>query len=46
MGCICSKSSEKSNVDLDPLKGTNIKVCKIDLPNEHENTNNNVFNYI
>lgn len=42
MGCICSKSSENSNVNLDPLKVTHIKLNKIDLANQNENTNNNV----
>lgn len=43
MGCICSKSSENSNVNLDPLKVTHIKLNKLDLTNQNENTNNNVI---
>lgn len=43
MGCICSKSGENSNVNLDPLKSTHIKVNKLDLANQNENTTNNVL---
>lgn len=42
MGCICSKSSENSNVNLDPLNGTSIKAAKLDVANLNENTTNNV----
>lgn len=45
MGCICSKSNgENSNVNLDPLKVTHIKMTKIDLASQNINTTNNVTN--
>lgn len=40
MGCICSKSSENSNVNLDPIKISNRKNKNEDSTNKKENTNN------
>ena len=47
MGCFCSKSGgENSNVNLDPLKMTHIKVTKVDLLNQNVNSTNNVINIL
>lgn len=40
MGCLCSKSGENSNINLDPVKISQRNINENEVSHKHENINN------